>query len=452
MYNGLKIGIITPTRGDERKLLLEHAKWQMARQTLQPDIVLMVDYEPESKEKDITQRYRRGFDNLINEEKCDCIICWEDDDFYQTDYIETMVKLWIKNGKPTMFGFNNSIYYNINDQKWFNVVHPGRSSMMNTLVSKDILNEPWEFPDNDPWTDYRLWTTRKNVKAVHSDKYMCIGIKHNIGMCGGNNHGTIYQNADKKHIIDDYGMIWLEKIVDSKSIELYRSLSKTYVPVVEQIKEVDIVVPTNTLNEGLKNMTNQFILNLKNSDPDIKFNIFVCEQQKNVNYDGVTMLHYDFEFHYNKVMNYGFKFTKNRYVCFCNNDVNFSHGWATEITTQMQKHKVLSASPFNPVILQKSGNEIKEGYTVRKEMLGWCIMTDRKVFETIGQFDESVNFWHSEVVYADQLRANNLKHILCENSIVYHYDTSRTLNSIDKEKYKEYTHKQSIIYNKKKAK
>lgn len=45
MYNDIKIGVIIPTRSEERKQFLEHAKWQIQRQTLQPDIVLLVDYK-----------------------------------------------------------------------------------------------------------------------------------------------------------------------------------------------------------------------------------------------------------------------------------------------------------------------------------------------------------------------------------------------------------------------
>ena len=448
MYSDIKIGVIIPTRSEERKQFLEHAKWQIQRQTLQPDIVLLVDYKAESTEKDITQRYRRGFDHLINIEKCDCIICWEDDDYYKHNYIEIMVKLWVHHGKPTMFGFNNSYYYNINDQKYFNVHHNGRASMMNTLVSKEILNTKWTVLDNDPWTDYRLWTTVKNVKAITYNKVLCIGIKHNIGMCGGNNHGTIYQNAHEKDIIDDEGMLWLEANTDIKSIELYRSLSKTYKPIFEEIKEIDVVVPCNTMNDELKKMTLQFISNLKHSDDKIKFNIFILEQQKKVNYSGVTTLHYDFEFNYNKVMNYGYSFTKSKYVCFCNNDVNFSYNWATEIIKEMKQNNVLSASPFNPIILKNTGEKIKYGYEVRKEMLGWCIVADRSVMNTIGGLSECVNFWQSEVVYADQLKQAGIKHALIYPSVVFHYDTSRTLNLLDEATKYNYTKKQSLIYNK----
>jgi hypothetical protein len=448
MFNGYKIGLITPTRGREREIFLTHAKWQIQQQTVKPDIALIVDYEPESDNKDITQRYRRGFENLFNEEKCDVVLCWEDDDYYKPNYIEKMIHLWLANNKPVMFGFNNSYYYNINDQKWFNVWHTARASMMNTLVTKEVIKEKWIFPDDDPWTDFRLWTTIKNTKAVKYNEVLCIGIKHNIGMVGGNNHGSIYQNADTKHIVDDNGMKWLESQVDIKSIELYRSLSKTYQSPV--IKEVDIVVPCNTLNEELRLMTEQFIENLVASETEIKFNIYLLEQNKDINYKAVQTIYYDFDFNYNKVMNYGYTFCKNQYVCFVNNDVVFEQGWATELIKQIEKHNILSASPFNPYIHKKTGKEIIEGYRVRREMCGWCIMIDRKVFDIIGKFDESVNFWHSEVVYADQLKAANLKHILCENSHVNHYDKSRTLNKLPRDKYHEYTIKQVQLYDKKK--
>ena len=450
MYKGNKIGVLIPTRDEKRKRFLDHAKWQITRQTLQPDIILIVDYKPDSEEKDLSQRYHLGFENLINVEKCDCIICWEDDDFYKPNYIETMVFLWDKFNKPAMFGFDNSYYYNINDQKYFNVKHPNRASMMNTLVSRDILEGGWNIEDNDPWTDFRLWTTKKNVRAIPYNEIMCVGIKHGIGLCGGNNHESIYQNMSDKEIKDDEGMKWLESVTDYKSINLYRSLSKTYKTIDTEIKEVDVVVPCYTMNEDLKFMTKQFILNLNNSEKDIKFNIYIMEQNPNVVYDGAVTLHYDFEFNYNKVLNLGLQFCKNKYVCFCNNDVTFSYGWASEIIKQMKKYECLSASPFNPVILKPKDVEVEEGYELRKQMLGWCIMTDRDIFDVIGKFDESVNFWKSEVVYSDQLKENNLKHILVYNSVVFHYDMSRTLNKIDKNKYQEFTTIQNKIYAKRK--
>ena len=55
----MKFALIIPTRGD-RPQFIKQCKFLISRQTLQPNEVIWMNYPPEDKRKDITQRYRRG--------------------------------------------------------------------------------------------------------------------------------------------------------------------------------------------------------------------------------------------------------------------------------------------------------------------------------------------------------------------------------------------------------
>jgi hypothetical protein len=59
----IKIGCLTPTRGDRQKFI-EQVRKLMSEQTLQPDVWEIVDDKPLSNEVDITYRFRIGFERL----------------------------------------------------------------------------------------------------------------------------------------------------------------------------------------------------------------------------------------------------------------------------------------------------------------------------------------------------------------------------------------------------
>ena len=160
------------------------------------------------------------------------------------------------------------------------------------------------------------------------------------------------------------------------------------------------------------------------------------------------MLYYDFEFKYNKCLNLGFSICKSKYVAFCNNDLYFESNWARNAIRAMQKYGYLSVSPTNKHIF----DGVREGYTIGKIVLGWCIIVDRRVFDKIGQFDEPVTFWYSDNVYVDQIQRAGVKHALVGNSRVRHLGSgSITLRKIDprlRAKYQKQQEKLFIQYKK----
>ena len=177
----MKIGVIIPDRNDRPEFLKQCFK-MLANQTLLPNIIEVVNFKPISNDVDITMRYRIGFEML--KDKVDVIFCIENDDWYSPKYIETMVTAWVENGKPELFGLNNTIYYNINNNKYVHLKHNGRASMMSTMISTKAIIE-WG-GDNYACTDMVLW---KKLKGVAVDLGIInMGIKHGTGLCGGGGH------------------------------------------------------------------------------------------------------------------------------------------------------------------------------------------------------------------------------------------------------------------------
>lgn len=210
------IGVLIPTRGD-RPEFLSRAKMMIKRQTLQPDMVEVVDDQPKSEKPDITWRYRIGCERLFAK-GCDFVIFWEDDDWYSSQYIETMFSKWVENGRPKLFGIQDTSYYHIGTKKYLSINHPGRASMMATAVSREISGIHWG-DDNNPYTDIYIWKQVQGVTFA-PDKKICLGIKHGIGLCGGAGHNANWQRYDK----DDKNGAFLKATV-GEDYDYYTSIS-----------------------------------------------------------------------------------------------------------------------------------------------------------------------------------------------------------------------------------
>ena len=128
----LKVGVIIPDRGD-RPDFLKHCLSMMDKQTRKPDFIEVVNYEPKGHGYDLTQRVRHGFEKLQN--KCDCVLIIENDDWYSPNYIYIMVNAWEDAGMPAIFGTAYTYYYHIGKKEYRKLLHPNRASLMNTLIS-----------------------------------------------------------------------------------------------------------------------------------------------------------------------------------------------------------------------------------------------------------------------------------------------------------------------------
>lgn len=212
----IRLGVIMPHRRDRPDFLCQFHKY-LSRQTFQPEIVEIVDYPPKGEDKDITERYRYGYDKLRGK-GLDVIAMLEIDDFYSPRYLEVMINGWLEHGKPDIFGLNYTIYYHLKLKKSFTFEHKFRSSMMSTLIKPDLAFG-WP-PDNYPYTDAYLWMNIKNRVTFRPKEIICIGIKHGMGLTGGGWHSLDNPKEVKKYK-ENFD---LKKFVGEEDFEFYEGL------------------------------------------------------------------------------------------------------------------------------------------------------------------------------------------------------------------------------------
>lgn len=199
----------------------------MGAQTLQPYVVHTVDFAPEDNDIDITKRYRKGY-NFLRGMGLDLIAFIENDDWYASDYLETMVDAWMRAHQPELFGTSSTIYYHIELKAYFRMDHSDRSSMMNTFIKPD-LTFPW-CVDLEPYTDLHLWHSPEVKKVLKDriiftpDKIISIGIKHGIGKTIPAGSHVIDDRVKRRYHIQDNG--FLKETLDPESFEFYNNYFK----------------------------------------------------------------------------------------------------------------------------------------------------------------------------------------------------------------------------------
>lgn len=215
----MKVGVLIPTRGD-RPLFLENYLRMVRTQTHQPARIHVVDYKPFSNSCDISQRYKLGYTLMTGFNDVDVVAFMEDDDYYAPDYLETMVKAWENHGKPDIFGTNYTIYYHIRLRKYYKMTHHTRASAMNTLIKPGLkINWP---KDDDPFTDLWLWTrSGLEGKTFDPGRHISIGIKHGVGLTGGQSHVDRLDRYNPPRGTDDPDFKFLKETIDAESFKFY---------------------------------------------------------------------------------------------------------------------------------------------------------------------------------------------------------------------------------------
>lgn len=191
----MKVGLIIPTRGD-RKEFMKFCMKQIERQTRKPDEIILVNDAPKNNHKDITWRYKTGIDRATKK-GCDVAFFWEDDDWYAPDYIEWMLKKWGENGKPEIFGINETYYYHIGVGKHLWMDHKGRASAFCTLLRLPVRNMKWP-PDHYPFLDMKIWAQLPGKAIRFGDKVRAVGVKHGLGITGGGGHNPNFRWSNQQ--------------------------------------------------------------------------------------------------------------------------------------------------------------------------------------------------------------------------------------------------------------
>lgn len=200
----------------------------------------------------------------------------------------------------------------------------------------------------------------------------------------------------------------------------------------------DLIIVSKSTPE-LKKFTEQTIKTALMDKAEV--NVIIIETSgKKVSYPGATVVMYEGQFNYNKALNIGLKKATGDIHILANNDLVFHKGWS-QIGEQMILNGFDSASALSLDRRQsmfKRGDWIYPGYEIGTHLTGWCIFVTKQCIEKIGSLDESFEFWYSDNVYADQLRAAGLKHGLFCNVQIDHV-TSVTVRTISREQQMKYT-------------
>lgn len=206
----MKFCTITPSRGD-RPQFLEFCKHQLSRMTIKPDHSYFIDYPPKSGDVDLVERIQKGIRQAQADGFEDCHII-EDDDFYPADY-------FTKNNLERLdfIGEEKTTYYNLRNKTWQTMHHAGRSSLFLTGFKISALKE-FNWPKRtERFLDLSLWSYAKGKKRSYVSTG-AIGIKHNVGLCGGKGHVLRMKNEDLQ-------MEWLKANVSTDAYLFYKSLN-----------------------------------------------------------------------------------------------------------------------------------------------------------------------------------------------------------------------------------
>lgn len=219
----MTIGIIVPDRGDRDKFM-GNCQRMIKAQTIKNIRLMVVNYLPRSAKRDITQRYRHGYEffNTLKQQgqPVDVIAFMENDDWYAPDYLESMIKGWMIYGKPNLFGMNYTIYYHLRLKKYYRMDHNTRASACNTLI-KPYLDINWP-QDDEPFTDLYLWTkSQLNGVTFNPGKHIMLGIKHGTGLTGGMSHVDRLDRYESPRGKDDRDMVFLKETMDEESFKFY---------------------------------------------------------------------------------------------------------------------------------------------------------------------------------------------------------------------------------------
>lgn len=216
-------------------------------------------------------------------------------------------------------------------------------------------------------------------------------------------------------------------------------------PTVEIPAILDIVILSNAKIEQFRQMTETTIRTALETSRGYNLNIIVMEQQDHINYANAQTIHYDGEFNYNAVANLGISKGKAPYIMVANNDLVFKPDWLFHLLKA--NHNIVS--PKCPIDFRQKGiKENTKGYEVAKHFSGWCFMMKRHIWEEIDGLDEDFGFWFSDNATVKQVQALGYIPMIVPDALVEHLG-SRTLQTLNPQKQKEYTKDLIQKFNKK---
>lgn len=162
---------------------------------------------------------------------------------------------------------------------------------------------------------------------------------------------------------------------------------------------------------------------------DDELEVLLMESNREAKYvynKRVKVLVPDEKFGFHRFFNIGLEQTNGEYVAFCNNDIVFQSGWWSAIMKVKKEHpRFMCFSPVDssyPMMAEEiaTGKEYTIGWENKRHFAAWCFVWERKVFKTIGLFDETFDFYSADDDELMTLRYHAIPNVLVTDSEVKH--------------------------------
>ena len=195
---------------------------------------------------------------------------------------------------------------------------------------------------------------------------------------------------------------------------------------------ISIIILSYAIDNEIYQMNCRCIDSLLSSEQwkDGELDILLIESNKKVSYrypDIVRVLVPDEQFNFHRFFNIGIENTKGEYLAFCNNDIVFETNWWSAIMKVKQTNtKFMCFSPLDrsyPMMsedVMPSSKEYYIGWENKKHFAAWCFVWERKVFDIVGKFDETFDFYSADDDELMTLRKYAIPNVLVTASEVKH--------------------------------
>lgn len=211
----------------------------------------------------------------------------------------------------------------------------------------------------------------------------------------------------------------------------------------DQKPVVDVVILSNAKTAALRHMTQRTINTCLAGANTLPVNVIVMEQAGRT-YQHATVINSPGRFNYNRFANDGAARGSAPWIMIANNDLVFHDGWLHQLLAA--DHPVVS--PVNPGDSRQQGIAENETGTINgRHFSGWCFMIKRELWSQLGGLDDCVDFWCSDDVTVEQLKAAGVAPMIVPGAKVKHYG-SQTLRA-ERGDHGELTWRQVAIFNEK---
>lgn len=185
-----------------------------------------------------------------------------------------------------------------------------------------------------------------------------------------------------------------------------------------------VALVSASINDKLKGITMTAVTSARASVPEATIRVYETSGLR-VDYPGAEVVPYEGEFVYNRVLNQAIRECQTPYIALCNNDLYFHRDWYRRCREVMDQGGYLSCSPAGKGcrVGYLSPYQHREGYGIGQELCGWCLLVRRDLFDRIGALDEGCEFWYSDNIYVDQLKAEGITHVLVGGRLVDHLES-----------------------------